>query len=185
MSKEQQEEITAYRDKGCTIVHIVADGKTAGFAALSDQMRENAQTTIAKIKEQGIVPVLLTGDHKQAAERIASQAGITEVQAECLPEDKLSAIDSFQQAKQFVRDDISAIPHLLSLSKRMMTTIKINLSFSMALNFLSIILSILGILNPVVGALVHNSGSVLVIVHSAFLLGWKKKEKHGEKSEIV
>lgn len=43
----------------------------------------------------------------------------------------------------------------------------------MALNFLAIILAILGILNPVVGALVHNAGSVFVIIHSAFLLTFK------------
>ena len=45
----------------------------------------------------------------------------------------------------------------------------------MALNFLAIVLAITGILNPVVGALVHNAGSVVVIVNSAFLLKWKKK----------
>ena len=56
----------------------------------------------------------------------------------------------------------------------MMTTIKCNMTFSMALNFLAIVLAITGILNPVVGALVHNAGSVLVIVNSALLLKWKK-----------
>ena len=66
--------------------------------------------------------------------------------------------------------------HLLALSRRMMLTIKCNLSFSMGLNFLAIALAITGILNPVVGALVHNAGSVLVIVNSAFLLGWKKRK---------
>ncbi len=75
-----------------------------------------------------------------------------------------------------VNDDIKELPHLLSLSRRMMTTIKLNLTFSMALNFLAITLAILGILNPVVGALVHNAGSVLVIVNSALLLNWKKKQ---------
>ena len=56
----------------------------------------------------------------------------------------------------------------------MMTTIKANLTFSMALNFIAIVLAITGILNPVVGALVHNAGSVLVIVNSALLLKWRK-----------
>ena len=52
----------------------------------------------------------------------------------------------------------------------MMRTIKYNLAFSMTLNFAAILLAITGILNPVVGALVHNAGSVFVIVHSALLL---------------
>ena len=74
-----------------------------------------------------------------------------------------------------VDDKVGELPHLLSLSKRMMTTIKWNLTFSMILNFAAITLAITGILSPVVGALVHNAGSVLVIINSAFLLKWRKK----------
>jgi cation transport ATPase len=55
-----------------------------------------------------------------------------------------------------------------------MTTIRLNLTFSLSLNFLAIVLAITGILNPVFGALVHNAGSVLVILNSAALLKWKK-----------
>ena len=69
-----------------------------------------------------------------------------------------------------VNDEICRLPHLLLLARRMMFTIRCNLTFSMALNFVAIILAITGVLNPVVGALVHNAGSVLVIVNSAFLL---------------
>lgn len=74
-----------------------------------------------------------------------------------------------------VDDDVKELPHLIALSKRMLTTIKVNMSFSMILNFIAIILAMLGILNPVVGALVHNAGSVLVIINSAFLLKWKRR----------
>ena len=73
-----------------------------------------------------------------------------------------------------VNDEIRELPHLLRLSRRMMRTIRYNLAFSMALNFLAITLAITGILNPVVGALVHNAGSVFVIVNSAFLLKWRE-----------
>ena len=72
-------------------------------------------------------------------------------------------------------DEIRELPHLLALSKRMMTIIRVNLAFSMGLNFLAIALAISGLLGPVVGALVHNAGSVLVILNSALLLHWKKK----------
>ena len=74
-----------------------------------------------------------------------------------------------------VDDEVKELPHLMALSKRMMTTIKLNLTFSMTLNFIAITLAITGILNPVVGALVHNAGSVLVIINSALLLNWRKK----------
>jgi len=73
-----------------------------------------------------------------------------------------------------VYDEVKELPHLMALSKRMMTTIKLNLTFSMTLNFIAITLAITGILNPVVGALVHNAGSVLVIINSALLLNWKR-----------
>lgn len=74
-----------------------------------------------------------------------------------------------------VDDEVKELPHLIALSKRMMTTIKLNMTFSMTLNFIAIVLAITGILNPIVGALVHNAGSVLVITNSAFLLKWRKK----------
>ena len=55
------------------------------------------------------------------------------------------------------------------------------MSFSMALNFVAIILAIIGTLNPVVGALVHNAGSVVVIINAAFLLQWKERShKEGQ-----
>ena len=74
-----------------------------------------------------------------------------------------------------VSDDIQRIPYLLILSKKTMKTIKLNVAFSMGLNFIAIILAITGILNPVVGALVHNAGSVAVILNSAVLLKLKDK----------
>ena len=74
-----------------------------------------------------------------------------------------------------VNDDIKELPHLIALSRRMMSTIRLNLTFSMALNFTAIVLAMTGILNPVVGALVHNAGSVAVILNSSLLLKWRKK----------
>ncbi len=74
-----------------------------------------------------------------------------------------------------VDDEVCELPHLIALSKRMMTTIKLNMTFSITLNFIAIALAITGKLDPVIGALVHNTGSVLVITNSAFLLKWRKK----------
>jgi heavy metal translocating P-type ATPase len=75
-----------------------------------------------------------------------------------------------------VSDEIAQLPHLVGLAKHMMRVIRWNLAFSMTLNFAAIALAITGILTPVVGALVHNAGSVFVIVNSAFLLRWKRQE---------
>ena len=200
------------RGEGCTLIFTAVDGRFAGLLALSDQLRESAAETIRSLKQTGVTPVLLTGDHENAARQVAKVLQIDQVHAGCLPEDKLNWIDHSQRQScpvcmigdgindapalkkaqvgiamggigsdiavdaadiALVNDDIRELPHLVRLSRRMMLTIKCNLTFSMALNFIAIILAITGALNPVVGALVHNAGSVLVIVNSALLLKWK------------
>ncbi|MDQ0203043.1 heavy metal translocating P-type ATPase [Pectinatus haikarae] len=75
-----------------------------------------------------------------------------------------------------INDSIKEVPHLLYLAKKMMTTIKFNLTFSMLLNFLAVIMAATGFLDPVAGALVHNAGSVFVIINSSLLLNWHKKD---------
>ena len=201
-------------EKGCTLIYAAVDGRFAGFLALSDTLRKESTAMIDALTSLHVQPVLLTGDHENAANTIAGQLHIKEVHANCLPEEKLKWISSYQEKKEavcmigdgindapalkaadvgiamggigsdiavdaadiaLVDDEVKELPHLVALSKRMMTTIKINMSFSMGLNFLAIILAITGILNPVVGALVHNAGSVLVITNSALLLKWRKK----------
>lgn len=203
-----------YLAQGCTVTYVAVDAAFAGLIVLSDTLRAESADMIHALAELHVEPVLLTGDHENAAQAIAAQLQIGQVRASCLPEDKLQAIETYQRAgKQvcmigdgindapalkkaavgiamggvgsdiavdaadiaLVDDEVRELPHLVALSKRMMTTIKCNMSFSMALNFLAIVLAISGMLGPVVGALVHNAGSILVITNSAFLLKWKKK----------
>lgn len=205
----------ALRAQGCTIIHVALDGTYAGFLALSDTLREQSAGMIRQIEALGIRPVLLTGDHEDAAASICGQLGIREMRANCLPEDKLNEIRRWQEEGSrvcmigdgindapalkiatvgiamggvgsdiaveaadiaLVDDEVKELPHLLALSRRMMSTIHLNLAFSMGLNFLAIFLAMTGVLNPVVGALVHNAGSVAVILNSALLLKWRKKE---------
>lgn len=203
-----------YTNQGSTVIYVAIDQILAGYLVLSDTVREESGQMINQLNTLGITPVLLTGDHKNAASFIAGKLGITDYKANCLPEEKLNTIESLQAAGDavcmigdgindapalkkanvgiamggvgsdiaveaadiaLVDDEIKELPHLLALSKRMMTTIKINLTFSMSLNFLAITLAITGLMGPVVGALVHNAGSVAVIINSALLLKWKKK----------
>jgi len=58
-----------------------------------------------------------------------------------------------------------------------MHTIKLNMALSMVLNLVAILLAMAGLLGPVVGALVHNAGSVAVIINSSLLLTWKEHER--------
>lgn len=75
-----------------------------------------------------------------------------------------------------VGDDVKELPHLFALSKKMMRKIVFNLSLSMGINLVAVILAAFGFLGPVVGALVHNGGSFVVIANSALLLGYKVYE---------
>ena len=200
--------------QGCTVTYVAIDGTFSGFIALFDTLRAESVQTISALSGLGVQPVLLTGDHENAAKTIAGKLHITEVRSNCLPEDKLKYIGEYQAKGltvcmigdgvndapalkkadvgiamggvgsdiavdaadiALVDDEVKELPHLVALSKRMMTTIKLNMTFSMTLNFIAITLAIIGTLNPVVGALVHNAGSVLVITNSAFLLKWRKQ----------
>ena len=59
----------------------------------------------------------------------------------------------------------------------MMNVLRINLTMAMGINFVAVILAMGGWMGPVVGALVHNAGSVLVILHSASLLRFRSSER--------
>lgn len=83
-----------------------------------------------------------------------------------------------------VADRIDGLPDLISLSRRMMHVIRINLTLAMTINFIAIILAMGGWMGPVVGALVHNAGSVAVIIHSASLLGVGKRTRTHETLQV-
>lgn len=74
-----------------------------------------------------------------------------------------------------ISDDIHRIPYLMSISRKVMKKININIIFTLSLNFIAVVLSVMGILNPIMGALVHNTGSVAVVVNFALLLATKDK----------
>lgn len=211
LSKEAKDRAEEYIAQGSTIIYVAVDSAFAGFLALTDTVRRESAAMMQDLTRLGVQPVLLTGDNENAAKAIASQLGIQDVHAQCLPEDKLRHIRDYQNRQEricmigdgindapslkrsdvgiamggigsdiaidaadivLVDDEVKELPHLVALSKRMMFTIKCNLTFSMTLNFIAVALAMFGILNPVVGALVHNAGSVIVIVNSAFLLKW-------------
>lgn len=72
-------------------------------------------------------------------------------------------------------DDITKIPYLKRLSNATINTIKFNISLSMFINFVAVGMSVAGLLNPVTGALVHNAGSVLVVLNAVLLYDRKLK----------
>lgn len=199
------------RNGGIT-VFLSVDGVLSGLVTLEDVIRDDCSVTVDRIKRMSIRPVLMTGDNRYVAAKVAASAGILDVIPECLPEDKLNRISELQSGGStvcmvgdgindapalkradigismggvgsdiaidasditLVNDDISQIPHILALSKRMMRKININLALSIILNMTGVILAMFAILNPISAAIFHNVGSVFVVVNSALLLGWR------------
>ena len=83
----------------------------------------------------------------------------------------------------FMNDDISKLPYLKWLANETVKTIKFSIILSMTINFVAIILSLLQLLSPTIGALVHNAGSCFVVLFSALLYDRKYKNKNKEKSK--
>ena len=199
-------------DEGAAIVYLVEGDAVVGLIALADAVRTGAKRMVRRLQEEGLRPVLLTGDNEHAAAAVAQSLAIEEVHAHLLPEDKLAAIeelakdgsptamigDGINDAPALKRafvgiamgrsgDGIAAeaadiaitqgsveeLSHLFALSRHLMKTIRRNIAFSLALNFLAIALAVTGEIGPVLGALIHNTGSILVIISSALLLHWK------------
>ena len=68
-----------------------------------------------------------------------------------------------------MNDDIASVAYLKRLATACLNTIRFNITLSMTINFVAVLLGVLGIMTPVVGALVHNGGSLLVVLNAAFL----------------
>ena len=203
-----QEQLARLRAEGKASVLVAADGRCLGVIALSDVLRPEARAMAEKLSAMHVRTVLLTGDNRAAADYFARQAGISEVRAQLLPEQKVESIRAMQAEGRRVcmigdgvndapalksadvsvamgsmgsdiaveaadialmSDDLSRIPYLKRLSNATVATIRLSITLSMCINFAAIALSLLGLLNPTTGALVHNAGSCFVVLIAALL----------------
>lgn len=208
ITKPAQIELEALQGQGKAVILVAKAGQLAGLIALSDTLRPAVKDMVGQLTSMGVKTVLLTGDNARTAAYLAKQVGITEVKADLLPGDKVSAVVALQaQGRKIcmigdgvndapalktanvsvamggmgsdiaieaadialMGDDINKIPYLKQLSNTTLRTIKTNITVSMCINFVAVTLSVLGLLTPVTGALVHNAGSVLVVLNAAML----------------
>lgn len=203
-----REALERLRAQGKASVLIADHRKCIGVIALSDVLRPEAREMVARLSDMQTRTVLLTGDNRKAANYFAQQAGISEVRAELLPEEKVRIIEELQRGNHKVcmigdgvndapalktadvsvamgsmgsdiaieaadvalmSDDISKIPYLKRLSNATVKTIKVSIALSMCINFVAIVLSLMEVLTPTTGALVHNAGSCFVVLIAALL----------------
>lgn len=96
LDKELEEKMIAEKKLGKTVPAVVVDGKVIGAIVISDKIKENAIEAIRQIQSKGIKVVLMTGDNEFSAKYVADIVGITEFEANCLPQDKLKRIETLQ-----------------------------------------------------------------------------------------
>ena len=84
------------RTSGRTAVLVAWDGQVRGLLTVADEVKPTSAEAIAQLRELGLTPVLLTGDHETVARRVAAEVGIDEVIAEVMPEDKVGVVERLQ-----------------------------------------------------------------------------------------
>ena len=91
-----RDEINRYSSEGKTIVFVGNDKNVIGLITVSDKIRQNASEVISDLKDNGIETIMLTGDNKMAAHKVAEEIGIQHVFSNLLPEDKLNILDTIR-----------------------------------------------------------------------------------------
>ena len=201
------DEINQYSAEGKTLVFIGDEkGVIAGFTVV-DKIRDNAADVIKDLRNQGVKTIMLTGDNKMAANKVANEIGLDYVYSNLLPEDKLNILDAIRNKfgdvamvgdgindapalaranigiamgaagsdvaietadVALMQDDISKLPYLFSLSQKTMNIIKQNISLSIFVKALFVILAILGLITLMMSVGIGDLGLTLVVILNSF-----------------
>lgn len=101
--------------KGKTVSYLAVGGQMAGFIVISDAIKPGSREAVEALLKQGIEVIMLTGDNRQTAQSVASELGLTDFVAECMPEDKLRQIERLKAMGKIVAmagDGINDAPAL-------------------------------------------------------------------------
>ena len=202
-----QDEINQYSAEGKTLIFIGDSESVIAGLTVVDKIRDNAQEVISDLKEQGVKTIMLTGDNKIAAKKVADEIGLDYVYSNLLPEDKLNILDTIRNKfgdvamvgdgindapalaranigiamgaagsdvaietadVALMQDDISKLPYLFSLSQKTMNIIKQNISLSIFVKALFVILAILGVITLMMSVGIGDLGLTLVVILNSF-----------------
>jgi heavy metal translocating P-type ATPase len=109
-------EVGHHEAQGHTAVLVAVDGEPMGLLAIADALKPDAIETIARIKELGLIPIMVTGDAERTARAVAREAGIDTVYARVLPDRKAERVRELQREGRrvaFVGDGINDAPALM------------------------------------------------------------------------
>ena len=202
-----REEINKYTAEGKTLVFIGDENGVIAGLTVVDKIRDNAAEVIKDLKGQGVKTIMLTGDNKMAANKVANEIGLDYVYSDLLPEDKLNIVDTIRNKfgdvamvgdgindapalaranigiamgaagsdvaietadVALMQDDISKLPYLFSLSQKTMNIIKQNISLSIFVKALFVILAILGLITLMMSVGIGDLGLTLVVILNSF-----------------
>jgi Cu+-exporting ATPase len=112
---EAEKAATKISEEGKTPIFIAVNGELSGMIGIADTIKPNAREAVARLRKMNIDVIMITGDNRRTAEAIARQAGIDNVIAEVLPQDKAEQVRKIQAQKKFVAmvgDGINDAPAL-------------------------------------------------------------------------
>lgn len=215
MDQSMKEQISSIQSEGKTVMILGTEKEILCFIAVADQVRQTSKAVIRKLHELGIEKtIMLTGDNKRTAEAIGKEVGVSEIQADLLPEDKLNYIKDLRGKYRSVAmigdgvndapalaastvgvamggagtdtaletadialmsDDLSKLPFTIRLSRKALGTIKQNITFSLAIKMIALLLVIPGWLTLWIAIFADMGATLLVTLNSLRLLRVKDK----------
>ncbi len=211
---EIKESILNFQTQGKTVMVLGTDKEVLSLIAVADEIRESSKEVIRKLHQAGIEKtVMLTGDNKRTAEAIGKQVGVSDIEADLLPEDKLNFIKELKSKHYKVAmvgdgvndapalaastvgvamggagtdtaletadialmsDDLSKLPYTIKLSRRALTIIKQNITFSLAIKAIALLLVVPGWLTLWLAIFADMGATLLVTLNSLRLLRIKE-----------
>jgi Zn2+/Cd2+-exporting ATPase len=215
LNQEIQKQIHTLQNQGKTVMVICTDHEIKALIAVADEVRETSLSIIEKLHALGIQKtIMLTGDNQGTARAIGSQVGVTEVQSELLPEDKLDFIKQLRQEYGKVAmvgdgindapalaaatvgvamggagtdtaletadialmgDDLRKLPFTIKLSRKALQIIKQNITFSIVIKLIALLLVIPGWLTLWIAIFADMGATLIVTLNSLRLLKVKDK----------
>lgn len=206
---EIHHQLQTLQEAGRSIVVVGNDDHVCGFISLADALRPTVRQTLSELHEAGVESiVMLTGDNQGTADKIASEAGIDEVHAELLPEDKVDAVENLVERFEHVgmigdgvndapalaraslgiamgavgtdaaietadialmSDDLAKLPWLIHHSRRTLAIIRQNITFSLCVKALFVLLTFGGY-SSLWAAIAADMGASLVVVFNGLRL---------------
>lgn len=202
------------QSQGKTVMVAGTESDVLALVAVADEVRESSTAVIKKLHDMGIEKtIMLTGDNEGTAKAIGNQVGVTDIQAELLPHDKLEFIKSLRGQYEHVAmvgdgindapalaaatvgvamggagtdtaletadialmgDDLKKLPFTVSLSRKALAIIKQNITFSLAVKLLALLLVIPGWLTLWIAIFADMGATLIVTLNGLRLLRVKK-----------